>query len=98
MFAAALGLGILTELLLDAEHWGVSFPLVAVALLGTLMWLGGREGWQRARPNAWLAAPLLVFAGFVAVRASPWLTIINVLTSGFLLMLLTHFWAAARES
>jgi hypothetical protein len=96
MFAAALGLGILTELLLDAEHWGVSFPLVAVALLGTLMWLGGREGWQRARPNAWLAAPLLVFAGFVAVRASPWLTIINVLTSGFLLMLLTHFWAAGR--
>jgi hypothetical protein len=57
MFMAALSLGILTELLLDAPRWGVSFPLVAVALLGTLVWLGGREGWQRARPNAWLIAP-----------------------------------------
>ncbi len=96
MLAAALGLGILTELLLDAPRWGLSFPLVAVALLGTLVWLGGREGWQRARPNAWLTVPLLVFAGFVAVRASPWLTLINVLTSGALLMLLAHFWAAGR--
>jgi hypothetical protein len=96
MLVAALGLGLLTELLLDAPRWGLSFPLVAVALLGTLVWLGGREGWQRARPNAWLAVPLLVFASFVAVRASPWLTAINVLTSGVLLMLLTHFWAAGR--
>jgi hypothetical protein len=96
MFVASLGLGLLAELLLDASRWGLSFPLVTVAMVGTLVWLGGREGWQRARPNAWLAAPLLVFASFVAVRASPWLTVINVLTSGGLLMLLTHFWAAGR--
>jgi hypothetical protein len=96
MFMAALGLGILTELLLDAPRWGLSFPLVAVALLGTLVWLGGREGWQRARPNAWLMVPLLIFSGAVAVRASPWLTVINVLTSAVLLMLLAHFWAAGR--
>jgi len=96
MLAAALSVGVLAELLLDAQHWGISFPLVVVALLGALLWLGGREGWQRARSNAWLVAPLLVFAGFVAVRASPWLMVINVLASGVLLMLLAHFWAAGR--
>lgn len=96
MFAAALGVGVIAELLLDAPRWGLSFPLVVMALLGTLVWLGGREGWQRARPNAWLLAPLLVFSGFVAIRASPWLMCINVLASGVLLMLLAHFWAAGR--
>lgn len=93
---AALGLGVLAELLLDRPRWGVSFPLVVAALLGTLVLLGGREGWQRARPNAWLAAPLLVVSGFVAVRANPWLLVLNVLTSAALLLLLAHFWAAGR--
>jgi hypothetical protein len=96
LFAAALTVGVLADLLLDAEHWGVSFPLAVIALLGALLMLGGREGWQRARPNAWLAVPLLVFSGFVAVRASPWLMALNVLSSGVLLLLLTHFWAAGR--
>jgi hypothetical protein len=94
--AAALGLGVLAEVLLDRPLWGVSFPLVVTALLGTLVLLGGREGWQRARPNAWLAAPLLVISGFVAVRASSWLLALNLLTSAALLLLLTHFWAAGR--
>ena len=96
MLAAALGLGVLAEVLLDRPRWGVSFPLMVTALLGTLLLLGGREGWQRARPNAWLAAPLLVVSGFVAVRASAWLLALNLLTSGVLLLLLTHFWAAGR--
>jgi hypothetical protein len=96
MLLAALGLGVLAEALLDRPLWGVSFPLVTAALLGALVLLGGREGWQRARPNAWLAAPLLVISGFVAVRASPWLRVLDVLTSGALLLLLAHFWAAGR--
>lgn len=96
MLAAALGIGVLAEVLLDRPRWGVSFPLVVTALLGTLLLLGGREGWQRARPNAWLAAPLLVISGFVAVRASSWLVALNLLTSAALLLLLTHFWAAGR--
>ncbi|MFL5350434.1 MAG: DUF4153 domain-containing protein [Hyalangium sp.] len=96
MFVAALATGLIADLLLDADRWGVSFPLVVVALLGALLVLGGREGWQRARPNAWLAVPLLVFSGFVAVRASPWLMALNVLASAVLLLLLTHFWAAGR--
>ncbi|NMO22643.1 DUF4173 domain-containing protein [Pyxidicoccus fallax] len=96
MLLAALGLGVLAEALLSRPQWGVSFPLMAVALLGALAWLGGREGWQRARPNAWLAVPLIVISGFVAVRASPWLRALDVLTSGVLLLLLAHFWGAGR--
>ncbi|QSQ20756.1 DUF4173 domain-containing protein [Pyxidicoccus parkwayensis] len=93
---AALGLGVLAEVLLDRPLWGVSFPIVVAALMGTLVVLGGREGWQRARPNAWLAAPLLIISGFVAVRASEWLLALNLLTSAALLLLLTHLWAAGR--
>lgn len=96
MLAAALSVGLFADLLLDANHWGVSFPLVVVALLGALLVLGGRESWQRARPNAWLGVPLLIFSGFVAVRASPWLVALDVLSSAVLLLLLTHFWAAGR--
>ncbi|MFP2927546.1 DUF4153 domain-containing protein, partial [Pyxidicoccus sp. 3LG] len=80
----------------DRSSWGVSFPLMTVALLATLVLVGGREGWQRARPNAWLAVPLVAISGFVAVRANPWLLVLNVLTSGVLLLLLAHFWGAGR--
>ncbi|MCP3136287.1 DUF4153 domain-containing protein [Pyxidicoccus xibeiensis] len=96
MVAAALGLGVLAEVLLDRSSWGISFPLMTVALLATLLFLGGRESWQRARPNAWLLVPLVVISSFVAVRANPWLMLLNVLTSGVLLLLLAHFWAAGR--
>lgn len=96
MLAAALGLGVLAEVLLDRPLWGLSFPLMALAMLGALVAVGGREGWQRARPNAWLAVPLLAISGFVAVRDSPWLLALNVLSAGALLLLLAHFWAAGR--
>ncbi|MCP3163522.1 DUF4153 domain-containing protein [Myxococcus qinghaiensis] len=93
---AALALGVLAEVLLDRPAWGVSFPLMVLAQVAVLVGLGGREGWQRARPNAWLLAPLLAVSGFVAVRDSPWLTALNVLTAGTLLLLVTHFWGAGR--
>jgi hypothetical protein len=94
--ATAVGVGVLAEVLLDRPLWGVSFPLVVVALLGALLAVGGREGWERARPNAWLAVPLVLVSGFVAVRSSPWLVPLNVLTAGVLLLLLAHFWGAGR--
>ncbi|MGZ3459063.1 MAG: DUF4153 domain-containing protein [Archangium sp.] len=93
---AALGLGVCAEVLFDGAAPGLSFPLFVVLLLSALLGLGGREGWQRARPNAWLLVPLLFFSGMVLVRASPFLTTLNVLASGFLLLLVTHFWAAGR--
>jgi hypothetical protein len=96
MLATALGVGGLAAVLLDRPLWGVSFPLVVLALLGALLAVGGREGWQQARPNAWLTVPLVLVSGFVAVRSSPWLVLLNVLTAGVLLLLLTHFWAAGR--
>ncbi len=93
---AALGLGLCAELLFDGPALGLSFPLFVVLFLTALLALGGRESWQRARPNAWLLVPLLFFSGMVFVRASPFLTTLNVLASGFLLLLVTHFWAAGR--
>ncbi|MCY1033046.1 DUF4173 domain-containing protein [Corallococcus sp. BB11-1] len=96
MLLASLSLGGLAVVLLDRARWGLGFPVLVAALLGALAWLGGREGWQRARPNAWLLAPLCLVAGFVAVRDSAWLLTLNVLTSGVLLMLLAHFWAGGR--
>ncbi|GMT96654.1 hypothetical protein KH5H1_07730 [Corallococcus caeni] len=94
--AASLALGVFAEVLLDRQRWGLGFPLLVAALVGALAWLGGREGWQRARPNAWLLAPLGLVSGFVAVRDSSWLLALNVLTAAVLLMLLSHFWAAGR--
>ncbi|WNG34508.1 DUF4173 domain-containing protein [Archangium violaceum] len=93
---AALGLGVCAEVLFDGPALGLSFPLFVVLLLSALLAVGGREGWQRARPNAWLLVPLLFFSGMVFVRASPFLTTLNVLASGFLLLLVAHFWAAGR--
>ncbi len=93
---AALGLGVCAEVLFDGAALGISFPLFVVLLLSALLAVGGRESWQRARPNAWLLVPLLFFSGMVFVRASPLLTALNVLASGFLLLLVTHFWAAGR--
>ncbi|WP_223635612.1 DUF4153 domain-containing protein [Corallococcus sp. EGB] len=94
--AASLALGVMAEVLLERARWGLGFPLVVAALVGALAWLGGREGWQRARPNAWLLLPLGLISAFVAVRDSAWLLMLNVLTSAVLLMLLSHFWAAGR--
>ncbi|ATB28005.1 DUF4153 domain-containing protein [Melittangium boletus] len=93
---AALGLGVCAEVFFDGPALGVSVPLFSGLLVGVLLVLGGREGWQRARPNAWMLGPLLFFSGMVFVRASPLLTALNVLATLFLGLLLTHFWAAGR--
>ena len=93
---AALGLGVCAEVLFDGPALGVSFPLFIVLGVAALLGTGGREGWQRARPNAWLLVPLLFFSGMVCVRANAFLTLLNVLASGLLGLLLIHFWAAGR--
>ncbi|MBI3185431.1 MAG: DUF4173 domain-containing protein [Myxococcales bacterium] len=93
---AALGLGLAVEILFDGHRLGVSFPLFVAAGLGALLWVGGRESLQRARPNLWLAGPLLFFAAMVCIREDPFLTSLNVLACAFLALLLSHFWAADR--
>ena len=94
--AASLTVGVLAEVLLERARWGLGFPLLVAVLVGALAWLGGLEGWQRARPNAWLLAPLGLVSVFVAVRDSSWLLPLNVMTAAVLLMMLSHFWAAGR--
>ncbi|WP_434382726.1 DUF4153 domain-containing protein [Melittangium boletus] len=93
---AALALGLCAEVLFDGPDLGISVPLFCVLFVGALLALGGREGWQRARPNAWLLGPLLFFSGMVFVRASPLLTLLNLACALGCGLLLTHFWAAGR--
>jgi hypothetical protein len=95
-FLAALGLGVCAELLFDGPALGVSFPLFVLLLVGALLAIGGREAWQTARPNRWLLLPILFFSTMVFVRASPLLTLLNVLATCFLVLLLVQFWAAGR--
>ena len=93
---AAAGLGLSAEVLFDGPALGLSYPLFMALLLAALLGLGGREGWQRAGPNRWLLVPLGFFSTLVFVRANELLTALNVLASGFLLLLVAHFWAAGR--
>jgi energy-converting hydrogenase Eha subunit C len=93
---AAAGLGVCAEVLFDGPALGLSYPLFMGLLLAALVGLGGREGWQRAGPNRWLLVPLGFFSTMVFVRANGLLTALNVLASGFLLLLVAHFWAAGR--
>jgi len=96
ILACALGFGVLAECLFDGHALGISFPLAFGALLGGLLWVGGREGRQQARANLWLAAPMLFFAGAVAVRESPVLTALNVLAALGLLLLFTEAYAGEQ--
>ncbi|MHB8872605.1 MAG: DUF4153 domain-containing protein [Myxococcaceae bacterium] len=93
---AALMLGALVELFFDGKPLGLGFPLFTLAFLGALLWVGGREAFSRAGANAFVAAPLVLFASMVFVRASPLLTALNVGASLFLIALIAHAWAGER--
>lgn len=93
---AAAGLGLSAEVLFDGPGLGLSFPLFTALVLGALLGLGGREGWQRAAGNRWLLVPVGFFSTMVFVRANGLLTGLNVLATVLLLLLLAHFWAAGR--
>lgn len=90
-------LGVAAELFFDGVPLGLGWPLwLGLGLLA--FWsCGGREAWQRARGARWLLAPLLGTAGFVAVRDSPELTVLNVAASSLCLLLFAHF-ATGEES
>ncbi len=81
ILTTALGLGVLAEVLFDGKPLGLSFPLFAGASVVSIQLLAGREGRQGSRRVQWLLAPLLLLAGFVAVRENEALTTLNVLAS-----------------
>ena len=78
LLAAALGLGLLAEVVLDGSAFGVNIVLlVAVTLLAA--WLVRRQGRAPDPLDAWLPISALILAGFVAVRGDPFLAVLDTL-------------------
>jgi len=92
----ALALGWSVDVLFYGKFLGLSFPLFVLLLMIALFGLGWLEGVRPARRNLWLLIPLMFFTGMAFVRASPFLTFLNVVTSLALLGLIAHFYAAGR--
>jgi len=70
VLSAALGVGLLADVVLDGPAPGINIPLLVVALLVA--------GWSLRRPgrapdplDAWLPIAAVVLASFVALRADP---------------------------
>jgi len=94
LVALALGWGV--DLLFYGKALGVSVPLFVLLLMVALFGLGWLEGVQPARRNLWLLAPLIFFASMVFVRANPFVTFLNAVSSLGLLGLVAHFYAAGH--
>lgn len=77
---AALAIGALTEVLLDGPALGLNLVvLVAVSLAAA--WRFRRPGRAPDPLDAWLPVAALVLAGFVALRADPFLATVDALAA-----------------
>jgi hypothetical protein len=83
VLSAALGLGLLADLLLDGPAPGINIPLLVAAVLGA-GWLLRRAGRAPDPLDAWLPIAALVLAGFVALRADPLVGGLDVLAAAVL--------------
>ena len=96
LLGSALALGVCADLLFYGRWLGVSLALFAGLCLAAAFALARLEAVRPAWRNAWLAVPLLFFAVMGFVRASAFLTALNVLACLILLGLLIFFFAAGR--
>ncbi len=83
MMWAGLGLGVFAEWAFDGHPLGLSVPLFALACIGALRSVGGREGWQSSKSARWLLGAGLFFASFVAIRDSSTMAAFNVAAFGW---------------
>jgi hypothetical protein len=96
LLGSALALGVCADLLFYDRWPGISlvfFTGLCLAAGFVLAWL---ESVQPAWRNAWLVIPLVFFAAMGFVRASAFLTTLNILACLILLALLAFFFAAGR--
>jgi hypothetical protein len=96
LLGSALALGVCADLLFYGRWLGISLALFTGLCLVAVFALARLEAVRPAWRNAWLAAPLLFFAVMAFVRASAFLTALNILACLILLALLTFFFAAGR--
>lgn len=76
LLLVALALGIAADVLLDGPALGINVPILVVATL-VAGWLLRRHGRAPDRLDAWLPIGAVVFAGFVAIRADPFLALLD---------------------
>jgi len=87
----SLFIGWLADFLFHDQPLGISLIIFVVIFLGGLWVLTNLEDQRLQKRNLWLAVPLLFCATMVMVRANELLTMLNVLISGFTLILLGMF-------
>lgn len=73
----ALAIGVLGEIVLDGSAAGINVLLMTTAVLAA-GWLVRRPGRAPDPLDAWLPISALVLAGFVAIRADPFLAALDV--------------------
>ncbi len=90
----ALALGLFAQWLLIGHSLGISWLVLILSLLAALYFTGRRAGLQVAQPNRWLWLPLPFFATMVFIRANPFLTFLNIITTVGLLAFVFFYYAA----
>ncbi len=73
----ALAIGVLADIALDGPAFGLNLPLLTAAMLAAA-WLLRRPGRAPDPLDAWLPVSALVLAAFVAVRADPFVTFLDI--------------------
>jgi hypothetical protein len=74
----ALAIGLLAELAIDGPAFGLNLPILTAATLAAA-WFLRRRGRAPDPLDAWLPVSALVLAGFVAVRADPFVAFLDVM-------------------
>lgn len=88
----ALVLGALADQLVIGRWPGLAVPLWVLLALVALVALGRAEQVAAAPANAWLGAAALLFASFMALRATPALVFLDLVAVLGLLVLLVAFY------
>jgi Domain of unknown function (DUF4173) len=78
LLVIALGVGALAELALDGPAPGINVPVLVATVLA-LAWVVRRPDRAPDQLDAWLPVTALVLAGFVAVRADPFLVVLDLI-------------------
>jgi hypothetical protein len=76
LLLVALGIGVFADLMLDGPALGINVPIVVAVCLAA-GWFVRRPGRAPDPIDVWLPVTALVLAGFVAVRADPFLALLD---------------------
>lgn len=96
VLGAAVGVGMLFQLLFWGAAPGISFPVFVLALLGAIWWVADREGLPVAGSSLAISAASLLSASTVAVRAEPMTAAVNGLVAVGLLAVLVQAFGSER--